>query len=71
MSHQIVAMSAKLPAQMIVLTLLTMLTTNNHIAIEIVGIVPARQCQGSGARQRAAEMKEAMGSSRCTVRGVR
>ena len=50
--------------------MLIMLATKSHSAIEIVGTVPARQGHGGGARLGVAEMKEAMESSKCMMRGV-
>lgn len=54
-------------AHTIVLTPFITLETKSQREIDIVGIVPARQCHGSGARLRMAAMKDATGSSRCMI----
>ena len=66
-SHHTGTTMRRLFAHMIVFIPFMRLEMKSQREIDIVGTVPARQCQGSGARLRKAEMKDAMGSSKCIV----
>ena len=63
MSHHTGATMLRLLAQTMVFAPFIRLEIKSQREIDIVGTVPARQCHGSGARLRVAEMKDAMGSS--------
>lgn len=67
MSHQTGTTMLTFPAQIMESTPAIMLATNNQREIAMVGTVPALQCQGRGVRTKAAQMKDATGSSTWSI----